>query len=96
MSLENPTIESQETDETKNPAEQVMDRGRGVDAQIDEIYVKRYEANAEYHRQEMLRLEGELNKAQTEEQKQAILKQIEEVRETAQDFTAEAKKRRQY
>ena len=70
--------------------------GDRMEMQINEIYAQRYEEMAKYARERMLALEKQLNSAQSEGEKQALLSKIVEERDFAIEIEQEAKHRRSY
>ena len=70
--------------------------GDRMEMQINEIYAQRYEEMARYARERMLVLEQQLNSAQSEGEKQALLSEIVAERDFAIEMEQEAKNRRSY
>ena len=70
--------------------------GDRMEMQINEVYAQRYEEMAKYARERMLVLEQQLNSAQNEGEKQALLSKIVEERDFAIEIEQEAKHRRSY
>jgi hypothetical protein len=69
--------------------------GQSADAQLNEIYAKKYEESARLARERMLALETQLNSAATQEQKDSILSQIAEERAHIEAISSEVDHRRE-
>ena len=70
--------------------------GQKVDADLNEIYAKKYEESSRLGRERMMALESKLNSAQGEGEKQQILAEIAKERDHIEEMNSEAKHRRGY
>jgi len=71
-------------------------KGDRMEMQLNEIYAQKYEENARFSRDQILKLEQQLDDAGTEAEKQAIFAKIAEWRDNIQLAEEEAKHRRNY
>lgn len=74
----------------------LVQMGQKADADLNEIYAKKYEESSRLGRERMMELERKLGGAKSESEKQDILAEIAKERDHIQEMNSEAEHRRRY